>query len=191
MKTTLEQIAHDGPPNLARRVRIVLARADGMALGPIAQSVGVHRDSVRRWIKRFCVRGLAGLQHGNAGKSRNVVFDAAVCAAIRRRASMAPAALGEPYTTWSLYKLRDHLVRHGVVRTISIERLRQLLNGGPYARDYWPDSARRAEPAPSASTTFAHAHHSPDHHWLDLLIDRVAEPGAATAVPSLRRSTGR
>ena len=189
VRAKLEQMAEEGPGSLTRRVRIILARADGVALGSIAEKLRVHRDSVRRWIKRFNRHGLDGLQHGNTGKSRNVVFDATVCGTICQRASSSPPTLGEPYATWSLYKLRDHLIRRRVVRTISVERLRQLLNAGSYTRDYWPDGRQRR--APQSATSIGFPHHSAEPGWTDRFARPTApsEPGVVT--PVLRRSVGR
>jgi hypothetical protein len=39
-----------------------------------------------------------------------------------------PQELGEPYITWSLSHLRTYLVRTGAVRSISKQRLRQILH---------------------------------------------------------------
>jgi transposase len=145
-RAELERIVRDGPRNLARRARIILARDHGASLGAIAASVGMHRDSIRRWLVRYRLRGIEGLQHGNAGKPKNVVFHAPIRAEIQRRASISPRTLGESYPNWSLYKLRDHLVGHGVVRTISIERLRQLLRSDKYSREFWEPPSRRVGP---------------------------------------------
>jgi transposase len=141
-RARLEEVARSGVPNLARRARIILARADGLTLGAIADSVGLHRDSVRRWLTRYRSRGIEGLHHGNAGKPKNVIFDPAICAEIRRRASSPPSAFAEPWALWSLYKLRDHIIRNQIVRTISVERLRQLLREGRYSRRHWHQPTR-------------------------------------------------
>lgn len=133
----LERIVRAGPPNLARRARIVLARGDGASLTSIAAMVGLHRDSVRRWVIRFRDRGFPGLRHGNAGRPKNVVFDEGVRAEIRRRAGLDPQTLAEPFPSWSLYKLRSHLMSEGVVHSISVESLRLLLRAGEYSRTYW------------------------------------------------------
>jgi len=136
-RAQLERIASNAPLNMARRARIVLQRADAWSLGVIAKSVGLHRDSVRRALVKYSKEGLEGLQHGNTGKARNVVFAGDVREEIRRRASLPPSAVGENFSTWSLYKLRDHLVRKEVVEKISIERLRQLLDAGQISRQDW------------------------------------------------------
>lgn len=162
MRDELERIVRDGPPNLARRARIVLARADGAALTAIAGMVGLHRDSVRRWVIRFRNRGLSGLRHGNAGRPKNVVFGESVRVEIRRRADMDPRTLGEPFGNWSLYKLRAHLMRQGVVRSISVESLRLLLRAGQYSREHWGQPARPIGPlAPEVREQLAQLLHHP------------------------------
>jgi transposase len=135
---TLRHLTDTGPRWARRRARIVLAWLDGKRVEAIARELGVHEDTVRRAISSFQKRGLAALQHGNRGKPKNVVFDARVQREIFRLAGMAPKALGEPFATWSLYKLRDRLIRRGVVISISRERLRQLLRDGVYSRRHWP-----------------------------------------------------
>ena len=148
-RSRLERIVLDGPANTARRARIVLQRADGWSLGAIAKSVGLHRDSVRRWLVRFSKEWLDGLKHRNTGKARAVVFTSDVREEIGRRASLPPSAVGEDFPTWSLCKLRDHLIRKEIVRTISIERLRQLLDRARISRQHWHKETHHLGPLPS------------------------------------------
>jgi transposase len=147
-RTELEYIVRASAVPLRRRARVVLARAEGASLNVIAARLGLHRDTCRRWVVRYRARGVAGLRHGNTGKPKNVVFDAAACGEIRRRARMDPVALGESFPAWSLYKLRDHLVRHHVVRKISVERLRQLLRDAAIDRTHWLYASRRIASLP-------------------------------------------
>jgi hypothetical protein len=46
---------------LARRARIVLLAADGIAIRHIGPTVGVSRTVVRDWLDRFRAHGIAGL----------------------------------------------------------------------------------------------------------------------------------
>lgn len=132
-----------GSPAQRVRAAIVLERARGASFSAIALRLGIHRDTVRRWLARYQLAGIAGLFHGNAGQDRPRRFDAVRCDRIREIASKAPGEVGEPFSQWSLYKLRSHLVRAGVVEAISIERLRQILQatGGRPAswRGLFPD----------------------------------------------------
>ena len=142
-RADLERLARHQPTGLARRAGMILARAEGKTLQAIGSRFHVHPDTVRRWLARYGQRGLAGLRHGNLGKSRNLVFDASLRLEIRRRASIDPFELGEHFPLWSLIKLRDHLVRHRVVRTISHEALRQMLRTGSFSRRYWRATRER------------------------------------------------
>ena len=58
----------------------------------------------------------------------------------------SPSKAGEPYTQWSLRRLRDHLLRRGVIQEISVEGLRQLLRGLPLPLTYWRRAARPLGP---------------------------------------------
>ena len=140
-RADLERLARNTRGSAARWARIILMRGAGGTLAVIAAGEGVHRDTVRRCLQRFRRYGVAGLRHGNTGRPKNLVFDAKVRQEIAHRASQPPAELGESFPAWSLYKLRDHLVRAGVVRTISVERLRHVLHSEPHSSAYW----RRAE----------------------------------------------
>ncbi len=56
---------------LARRARIVLLAADGLAVRQIAVRVGVDRNVVRTWLDRFRADGVAGLtDHPRPGRPR-------------------------------------------------------------------------------------------------------------------------
>jgi Helix-turn-helix domain len=58
---------------LARRAKISLLRADGLALSPMAHRLTLGRRIVRQWIKRFLNRRLAGLAD-TPGRGRQPVF---------------------------------------------------------------------------------------------------------------------
>jgi hypothetical protein len=66
----------------ARRGRILLLMADGLPISHIADSVGISRRFVYKWVKRFLQEGLEGLadkpgrghrpvpyQHGRMGQN--------------------------------------------------------------------------------------------------------------------------
>jgi transposase len=125
--STLERWFEQGSPAQRQRAAIVIERRKGASITAIALRLRVHRDTVRRWLARHRRNGLAGLMHGNAHRERRRKFDEAACLAIREVACQDPRVLGENFAVWSLYKLRRHLLRAEVVKGISVERLRQLL----------------------------------------------------------------
>jgi transposase-like protein len=50
------------PAGVSRRVRIILLLADGMTITDIAATVGMSRQHVYKWVRRFVQHGLEGLQ---------------------------------------------------------------------------------------------------------------------------------
>jgi hypothetical protein len=77
----------------------------------------------------FDRRGLASVcQPRRAGAPARL--STAKVAAIWRLAETPPYELGLPYGRWSLAKLRAHLIRQRVVKAISREHLRRLLQKG-------------------------------------------------------------
>jgi transposase len=47
---------------LARRGRIILLLADGVTITDIATAVGMSRRHIYKWVQRFLLQGLEGLQ---------------------------------------------------------------------------------------------------------------------------------
>ncbi len=124
-----------------RRARMILLRRQGLPNWLIASRLGVHRDTVRRWLARYRARGPVGLWHANSGRTHPPKFAAATARAIRAIASQPPSAHGEVFATWSLQKLRSHVVRTGIVHDISVEGLRRLLARTGGRPPGWPPPA--------------------------------------------------
>jgi transposase len=109
-----------------RRAACVLAAASGMTVPQISRSQFVHETYVRKILNGFNADGLASI--GNRyGQGRPVIFDDLVRREIIQVVTTPPRQWGLPFTVWSVAKLRDYLMAHGVVKTISIEWLRQIL----------------------------------------------------------------
>jgi transposase len=109
-----------------KRAAVVLAAASGMTVPQISASQFVHQTYVRKILNGFNAVGLASI--GNRyGKGRPVIFDDTVRHEICQVVTIPPAQLGLPFTVWSVPKLRDYLIEHQIVKTISIEWLRQIL----------------------------------------------------------------
>jgi transposase len=125
----LEALAQSPRPEVARRARVVQARIRGLSETEVATALGVGRSCVRRWLQRFERHGILGLQTVRRS-SHPLVFTAEVRAAIIRHAQMAPQQLGCAAPHWSLRALRSALIRHRVIKTISIQHLRRILAEG-------------------------------------------------------------
>jgi IS30 family transposase len=50
------------PRGIARRVQLVLLRADGVTIVEIAKRVDMARKNIYKWLKRFQERRIAGLE---------------------------------------------------------------------------------------------------------------------------------
>jgi transposase len=82
---------------LAQRSRIVLLIADGLRTGEVAERLGVHRNTVAKWRRRFAVERLDGLvDEPRPGRPRTVT-DAHVDAVITKTLESTP----KDATHWS------------------------------------------------------------------------------------------
>ena len=109
-----------------RRAQIVLWSAQGMDVPQIGKIAFTSEDRVRAVIHNFNADGFASLEPRYGG-GRPPKFTLPERQAIKKIALGRPGDHGLPFSTWSLAKLAEHLVREGVVDDISHEGLRALL----------------------------------------------------------------
>jgi transposase len=133
------------------RARIVLDAAAGLPSALIARRVGVAPNTVRKWRKRFCTHGYAGLRdRPRPGRPR--VFAAAVVAEVKAIACELPATRGVPIGRWSLAELRQEVITSGLLATVSTATVRRWLDEDaikPWQHRSWifprdPDFAAKA-----------------------------------------------
>ena len=109
-----------------RRAQVVLASAQGSRVPDIARRLYFSEAHVRTIIKSFNDQGFAALapKYGIgrppkfSEEQRSLIIETALC---------PPGLLGQPFTRWSLEKLRDFLRRERIISSISLETLRQML----------------------------------------------------------------
>ena len=122
-------LADELPPRQRRRAEAVLLYAAGLEAAAIAAALGAHANTIYADIHAFGSTGLACLTarrpRGAPGR-----LSAEQCAAIVALAEREPAEVGLPYGRWSLAKLRAYLLARRVVRAISREHLRRVLQRG-------------------------------------------------------------
>lgn len=132
----LEVLAQDPRVEVARRARVVLARSRGLSECEVATALAVGRSCVRRWLQRFQRHGILGLQTARRS-SHPLVFTADVRATMVRYAQIKPEQVGFSGPRWSLRTLRNALIRHRIVRKISIQHLGRILSeAGVSLRDH-------------------------------------------------------
>jgi transposase len=112
---------------LRQRAQIILASDSKVAAPEIARVLQTDENQVRRVIGEFNADGMGSLRPPTGGGHPRRIDDDAR-EQIRAIALARPCDLGEPGTRWSLSRLRRYLIRHKVVRSVSKEHLRRLLN---------------------------------------------------------------
>ncbi len=110
-----------------RRAMVVLASAGGNEVEVIARLVRTSADRVREMIHRFNELGMASLDPQWAGgRPRRIMIEDEEF--IVATAKARPEKAGQPFSHWSLRKLRDYLGANPVrIVVIGRERLRQIL----------------------------------------------------------------
>ena len=112
----------------SRRARVILLSRGGLCNRQIAERVGLSPQWVRQIIHRFNEGGVDGITWYpylcRSGGPRQ--FTADVVGRIGEVALSPPEQL-IGMSVWSLAKLREYLVEQGIVASISLERLRQIL----------------------------------------------------------------
>jgi transposase len=94
------------PARQIERARIVLAAAEGRENDAIAAELGVHRDKVARWRKRFAAERLAGIEREKSGRGRKATKRRHWSKTIVKvTLETAPPSA----THWSQRTLADHL----------------------------------------------------------------------------------
>lgn len=119
----------EGDSELGKRVSIVLLSAQHRGVQEISMMVGLHPINVRKWIHRFNSMGLDGL-YPRRSPGRPRLFSDRQRQEIVRLARTSPTALGLNFAHWSLQRLRQEVIRRGIVSEISAEAIRQELRKG-------------------------------------------------------------
>jgi transposase len=111
---------------MTRRAQVVDMSSRHYSAPEIADALDATSDWVRRVIHEFNDIGLEALVPAwGGGRPKTITNE--IRARIVEVVESRPQELGEPYVTWSLSHLRTYLIRSGVLKTISKERLRVIL----------------------------------------------------------------
>ena len=117
-------------PVRLRRAMVVMMSGQGQAVRDITTLLQVSEDYVRDVIHAFNERGFDALDPKPTGGRPKRISEQLrrwICTIART----SPADWGiSGFSTWSLAKLRDHLLAEGIVAAISRETLRRILCAG-------------------------------------------------------------
>lgn len=106
----LRELMAGGGKEEYRRCLSVLLRARGVHPGDVAETLGVTRRSVERWVKAYRANGVAGLrERTRPGRRRRI--DEAQRRLITEVALKGPRAFGYLKNEWSIRLLSRHLTR--------------------------------------------------------------------------------
>jgi transposase len=95
-----------------RRAAIIMALSSGMPVSAVARLVAADEDTVRDVIHAFNERGLAAVDPRWAGGRPRLISGDDITFIVTT-ASTRPAALGMPFTQWSVRKLAAYVGAHG------------------------------------------------------------------------------
>ena len=110
------------------RARIILLSANKLSVKQISKNLIFELRKIRKAIKDFNNRGLDALQRGKA-KGAVPKFTDITKKVILMHFSKQPRDFGLHFTAWTLPRFKNHLIDYKIVDSISIERLRQILDG--------------------------------------------------------------
>ncbi|MGH8964519.1 MAG: IS630 family transposase, partial [Actinomycetes bacterium] len=117
-------------PIRVRRATIIMASASGTQVPAIARLVAADEDTVRDVIHAFNERGFDALDpKPSGGRPRKIGEQLREWICLIARTSPADWGI-TAFSTWSLAKLRDHLLDEGIVAELSRETLRRILHAG-------------------------------------------------------------
>jgi len=122
-RSELIRLRDAGPPGTRARAEVILLSAARVAIPAIVRRLGLSRPTVSSCLTRFERSGVAGLlDRPRPGRPTRISPEVLGHIAMVVRAR--PRELGIQGTRWSLARLRQYLVRAGVVPALSLESLR-------------------------------------------------------------------
>lgn len=128
------------PQRSVERALIVLAAADGRSCRAIARDLGLTRNTIRKWCRRFVGQGSAGLADASRpGRPRRIT--AAERCLLIATACQEPSEHGlRGHSSWSASLLAQVLTTTGRVVAISsrsVQRILQVAAIKPHRCAYW------------------------------------------------------
>lgn len=128
-KKELKRLCRKRSDQIQERARIIYLSAQKVPIGEIVRRVGLSRQTVFFWLNRFEDFGVEGLET-QPRPGRPITFTKEVSKRIVRIATSKPKDFGLNFTTWSLPKLKNYLIRRKIVNYICIESVRTCLYKG-------------------------------------------------------------
>ena len=106
----IKRLAHSrtAPARVVERAQMLWRAHGGEHAPAIAGALGLHPDTVRRWLTRFNARGLSGLED-QPRSGRPATYLPEEVAEVVAAALTKPEALALPFAAWTLDRLAAYL----------------------------------------------------------------------------------
>ncbi|PIP20547.1 MAG: hypothetical protein COX40_04155 [Candidatus Omnitrophica bacterium CG23_combo_of_CG06-09_8_20_14_all_40_11] len=132
-KTELKKLLESTNTRLYKRARVIWLSAIKRLKAPeIAKIVDLHLNKVRKYIRRFNKRGVAGLyQKPSGGRPREIKEKQR--SRIIRLLKTKPGEFGLAFSSWSLRGLCAIAIKTKAVKTISPEYMRRVIASEGYS----------------------------------------------------------
>lgn len=115
------------PAKLYERYRVIALVRDGATARAASRVVGCSDVTAAHWVKRFNESGFSTFEKQPNHPGRPLIIDGEQVRALIRVATSRPGDLGQPFTQWSLSKLKQYCLKKGLIPDISNEWVRRLL----------------------------------------------------------------
>lgn len=109
-RQAVKRLAHSrtAPARAVERARVIQAALEGMTVEQIAVQLGLARNTVYLWLKRFQARRLAGLEDAPRG-GRPPTYTREQVGELVATALTDPQTLDLPFQSWTLDRLVAYL----------------------------------------------------------------------------------
>ena len=125
-KSNIEKAVKSSAAFSRDRAKILLLSSKGTSAKDIAEMFVCEIRKIRFAIKDFNSKGSKALQRGKA-KGAVPKFDDVKKKIMLMHFSKTPMSFGYHFTTWTLPRFKKHLIDYQIIKSISIETLRQIL----------------------------------------------------------------
>jgi putative transposase len=147
-RATLEAIVRKrtSPQQLVMRAKIILCAAQGKGIRPTVRELGVSRDIVQCWRRRWqALSEIASVEARLADAPRPGTpgkFSAENICAIIALSCELPETTGRPITDWTQQEIADEVMKQGLVESISQRSVGRFLKR---SRSQAPSDPRLAQ----------------------------------------------
>jgi transposase len=126
-KRELKMLLKSTNTRLYKRARVIwLSSTQHLKAPEIAKIADLHLNKVRKYIRRFNEKGIAGLyQKSSSGRPKEITPQQRK--QITSLLKSKPSSFGLPQSNWSLKGLCQIAIKEGIVKSISPEYMRRII----------------------------------------------------------------